>query len=432
MRLRLTGLWKHPDFVKLWVGHTVSELGSGITGQALPFTALLVLGASAGQMGLLAAVAEVPVLLFSLFAGVWVDRLRRRPILIAADIGRALVLATIPVAALMGVLSLGQLFVVAALVGVLSLFFSVAYRSYLPALVQRDRLVEGNSKLSASGSVAEITGPAIGGVLVQWLSAPFAILLDAVSFLFSAVAVGAIRAQEPKPNARDEGSNVWREIGEGLRVVLRNPVLRALAICSGIFTFFGNFFVLYPLYAVRDMGMPPGVVGVLVGAGGIGALVGAALVGRVTRRFGIGPTLIGSLSFAGVVGLPIVLVNGPLPLSVAVFFASQLIGDIAIAVYMITDMSLRQASVPDRLLGRANASMGFLVGGLAPVGALLGGALGEIIGARLTLTIAILAITFAPIWLFFSPARNLREPPDAGEETQVAQPPVLPAPNVKQ
>jgi MFS family permease len=419
MGLKLTGLWRHPDFAKLWVAHTVSGLGTGITGQALPFTALLVLGASAGDMGLLAACAGAPVLLVILFAGVWADRLRRRPILIAADIGRAALLVTIPAAAVLGVLSLGQLFIVAALVESLSLFFNVAYRSYLPTLVQRERLVEGNSKLSAGGSVAEISGPALGGVLVQWLSAPFALLFDAASFLFSALFLGSIRTPEPPSAPPEERQSVRSEIGEGLRVVLSNPVLRALAACSGTFTFFGNFFhALYALYAVRDMGMPPGIVGVLIGAGGIGALVGAVLVGPITRRFGVGPTLIGSLTFAGIVGLPIVLVNGPLPVSVAVFFATQLVGDIAICIYLVTDMSLRQALVPDRLLGRANASMGFLVGGLGPVGALLGGLLGELIGARLTLTVAITAITLAPLWLFFSPARTLREPPTISEEAE--------------
>ncbi|MDQ5825262.1 MAG: MFS transporter [Chloroflexota bacterium] len=415
MGLRLTGLWRHPDFTKLWVAQTVSSLGTGITGQALPFTAILVLGASAGDMGLLAAASQLPVLAI-LFAGVWADRLRRRPILIAADVGRAALLVTIPVAAVLGVLGMGQLFAVAMLVEALSLFFSVAYRSYLPTLIPREQLVDGNSKLSAGGSVAEISGPAVGGVLVQWLTAPFAILFDAASFLFSALFLGAIRTSEPLPAPPEERKSVRNEIGEGLQVVLRNRVLRALAACSGTFTFFGNFFhALYVLYAMRDQGIPPGIVGVLVGAGGAGALVGAVLVGPVTRRFGVGPTLIGSLTFSALVGFPIVLVDGPLPFTIAVFFAAQLIGDIAIAIYLINDMSLRQAMVPDRLLGRANASMGFLVGGLGPVGALVGGALGELIGARYTLAIAIIAISLAPLWLFFSPARTLREAPVIAE-----------------
>lgn len=413
MGLRLAGLWRNPDFARLWVAHTVSSLGTGITSQALPFTAILVLGASAGDMGLLAAASQLPFVFVTLFAGVWVDRLRRRPILIAADIGRAALLFTIPVAAVVGVLSLGQLFVVAMLVESLTLCFAVAYRSYLPALVQRERLVEANSKLSASGSVAEISGPALGGVLVQWLTAPFAILFDAASFLFSALFLGAIRTSEPPPRPAEERQGVRSEIVEGLQAVLRNPVLRALAACSGTFTFFGNFFhALYVLYAVRDHGMPPGIVGVLVGAGGIGALVGAFLVGPVTRRFGVGPTLMVSLTFSALVGSSILLVSGPLPLSIAVFFAAQLVGDVAIAIYLINDMSLRQAMSPDRLLGRVNASMAFLVGGLGPVGAVLGGVLGELIGARLALAIAVVAISLAPLWLFFSPARTLRELPN--------------------
>jgi MFS family permease len=410
-------LWRNRDFVKLWVGQTVSELGSGITSQALPFTALLVLSATPAQMGLLAAVAQLPMLLFSLLAGVWVDRLRRRPLLIAADLGRALLLASIPLAWVLGILRLEQLFVVAGLVGILSLFFNVAYRSYLPALVRRDQLVEGNSKLSASGSVADMGGVALGGILVQWLSAPIAMLFDAVSFVCSAFAVGLIRTPEP-PKAVEEGENVRQEVAEGLRLVLGNKVLRALAGSSGTFAFFGNFFhALYALYAVRELGIPPAIVGVLIGAGGVGAFVGALLVGRVTRRFGLGATLMGTLVFEALVQMPILLAGGSLPVSVAILMAVQLVGDVAISIYLISEVSLRQAVVPDRLLGRANASMGFLVGGLGPVGALLGGALGEAIGLRWTLLIAMLStMVIAPLWLFFSPVRSLREQPDAPQE----------------
>jgi MFS family permease len=410
-------LWGNRDFVKLWVGQTVSELGSGITSQALPFTALLVLAATPAQMGLLAAVAQLPVLLFSLLAGVWVDRLRRRSLLIAADLGRALLLGSVPLAWALGLLRLEQLFLVAGLVGILSLFFNVAYRSYLPVLVKRDQLVEGNSKLSASGSVADMGGVALGGILVQWLSAPIAILFDVVSFVCSALAVGFIRTPEP-PKVVEEQENVRQEIAEGLRLVLGNRVLRALAGSSGTFAFFGNFFhALYVLYAVRELGIPPAIVGVLIGAGGVGAFVGALLVGRVTRRFGLGATLMGTLIFEALVQMPILLAGGSLPVSIAILMATQLVGDVAISIYLISEVSLRQAIVPDRLLGRANASTGFLVGGLGPVGALLGGALGEAIGARWTLLIAMLGMMgIAPLWLFFSPVRSMREQPGAPQE----------------
>jgi MFS family permease len=407
-------LWRNRDFVKLWVGHTVSELGSGITSQALPITAVLVLAATPPQMGILAAVADIPVLLFSLLAGVWVDRLRRRPLLIAADLGRALLLGSIPLAWALGILRLEQLFIVAGLVGVLSLFFNLAYRSYLPALVRREHLVEGNSKLTASGSVADMSGVTLGGILVQLLSGPIAILFDAVSFVCSAISVSLIRTPEP-PKAAESQENVRQEIAEGLRLVLGDKILRALAGSSGTFSFFGNFFhALYVLYAMKELGIPPAIVGVLIGAGGVGAFVGALLVGRVTRRFGLGATLIGTLVFEALVQVPILLAGDSLPVSVAILMTTQLVGDVAIAIYLISEVSLRQAVVPDHLLGRANASTAFLVGGLGPIGAVLGGALGEVIGLRWTLLIAMLStMIIAPLWLFFSPVRSMHEHPGA-------------------
>ena len=241
-----------PDFTKLWLGRTVSELGSGIGGTALPLAAVLVLKATPLQMGLLAAIGAAPVLVVGLPAGAWVDRLRRRPILIAADVGRAVLLISIPLAALLHVLRIEQLYVVAALVGVLAVFFDVADQSFLPSVVPRESLVEANSTLGASASVAEIGGPALAGVLVQWLSAPVAILFDAVSFLFSALCVGLIRAPDPPPQRIEQRQSLGRDIAAGLRLVLRHPVLRALAGSSGTFNFFGSFVgALYFLYAIR-------------------------------------------------------------------------------------------------------------------------------------------------------------------------------------
>src|SRR5689334_16145822 len=222
---RRKGLWQHPDFVKLWTAQTISQFGSGIGGTALELTAVLVLAATPAEMGLLGAIGSAPVLVIGLLAGVWVDRLRRRPILMAADIGRALLLLSIPLAFVFGVLHIVQLYVVAALVGVLTVFFDVADQSLLPTLVHRDQLVEANSKLGTSSSLAEIGGPALGGVLVQVLKAPFAIVIDAVSFLLSALALSLIRKVEPAP-VPEEHSSVRRDVQEGLRVVLGNPVLR--------------------------------------------------------------------------------------------------------------------------------------------------------------------------------------------------------------
>jgi predicted MFS family arabinose efflux permease len=420
MRWKRNGLWREPDFLKLLTGQTISKFGSHISGVALPLTALLVLSATPVQMGILVALEGAPVLLVGLFVGVWVDRLRRRPILIACDLGRALLLGSIPLAAALGVLRVEQLYLVAALAGILTVFFDIANQSYLPALVERERLVEANSRLGSSDSLAEITGPALGGGLVQLLSAPFAIIIDALSFLSSALCVGAIHKPEAPPAPSTERQNVWREIAAGMGLVARQPVLRALAGGMCTFEFFGGFFgTLYTLYAVRDLGMPPALVGVLIGLGGVGALLGSFVVGRVVRRLGVGRALIGAMIFAAALQLLVPLARGPLALAVLMMAMPQVIGDVGWAVFLIGEVSLRQSVIPDRLLGRANASMQFFTRGVSPLGALLGGALGALIGARLTLSIAVCGILLGSLWLIFSPIRTLRDQPAPAEEAEV-------------
>src|SRR6266480_4344205 len=289
MRHDRTGLWGNSDFVKLWLGQTVSYFGRGITGIALPLTAVLVLAATPAQMGILGALDGVSVMVIGLLAGVWVDRLRRRPLLIATDLGRAFILGTIPLAALLGVLRIGQLYVVAALAGMLTVLFNVANPAFLPSLIPQESLVEGNSKLGMSDSLAEIGGPAVAGPLVQLISAPFALLFDALSFLFSACCLGLIHTPELPPAVLEQRNSIWHDLVEGLRVVLENPLLRALAASAGIFSLFGNFIgALYALYIIRQLGAPAIFLGLLVATGGVSALVGAFLAERVVRRFGLG------------------------------------------------------------------------------------------------------------------------------------------------
>jgi MFS family permease len=408
------GLWRHPDFMKLWLGQTVSQFGSHITGAALPFVAFLTLGATPVQLGILGAMGSLPILLFGLVAGVWVDRLRRRPILIGADLGRALILGTIPLAAVLGALRIELLYVVAALVGILTVFFDVAYATILPSLVPRRQLVEANSKLGSSSALAEIGGPSLAGFLVQLISAPFAILIDAVSFLVSAAGIGLIRTAEPPPPPRGERQHLGRDIAEGLRLVAGQPILRALAGSAATSTFFGNFIgVLYSIYCVQELGIPPALVGIMIGLGGVGAFFGTLVTGSVTRRLGVGRSIIGAILFATVINAAIPLAWGPPLLVAGILMATQVIGDIAWPVHSINEQSLRQALVPDRLLGRANASMQFLIGGVAPLGALLGGWLGETIGMRPTLGIAIGGLLLSTLWLIFSPVRTLRAMPAA-------------------
>src|SRR5579859_3071521 len=295
-----SGLWRHPDFLKLWVGETVSQFGSLVGGTALQFAAILVLGASPLQIALLVVASRLPSFLAGLFAGVWVDRLRRRSILIAADCGRALLLATIPAAALLGILRIEQLYAVAFLTGILTTFFDVAYQSYLPTLVERDDLVEGNSKLATTAAIAEISGFGIAGWLVQIITAPFAILVDAASFLVSAVAVWLIRAPEPPESRSPENNNFLLEAREGLRVVARNPYLRAMAVTTFILEFsFQIIGAVITVFGLRELGFSPGILGVICAGGGISGLVGSVLAAPAAGLGGMGRAMVGGVLMMG-------------------------------------------------------------------------------------------------------------------------------------
>lgn len=411
MRRRLRGLWRHPDFMRLWAGQTISIFGSLIGGTALQFTAILFLHASAFQIGLLSAATLAPGFAAGLVAGVWVDRLRRRPLLIIADIGRALALATIPLAAMMGRLTIDQLYVVAFVNSILTVLFDVAYRSYLPSLVGRDDLLEGNSKLSASASVAEVGGFGIAGWLVQWLSGPAAILIDAISFVVSAFSLGAIRTREPAMPPVHESANMAREIGEGLREVLHHPVLRMLAGGNFLLHFCGHgiYGSIVVLFMSRGLGFSPGLLGLTWAVGGISALVGAMAAAPLTRRLGTGRAMIFGLLLGSITGFFIPLAQGGTMLAVALLIMAQL-GDGANTVYEINQLSLRQAIAPERLMGRINASMHFIEQGAALLGAVVGGLLGDTIGLRPTLLLGASGGLIVAILLALSPLRDIEGP----------------------
>jgi len=415
-----TSLWSNPDFVKLWAGQTVSKFGTHITGAAMAAVAVIVLQATPAQMGWLGALAGLPILLVSLFAGVWVDRLRRRPILIAADLGRGFILLSIPLAALAGLLQMPQLYAVALLVGLLNVLYSVADQSYLPAVVSRDKLVEANARIGASDSLAEVAGPSLAGVLMQWLGAPYAIFVDVGTYLFSATSLALIRRREPAPEPRTR-PNLWREMLEGLRIVMRHPILRALMATTATHRFFGNFIgTIYWLFLVRDLGLSPAIVGVSIGIGGVGAFIGTLIAERLTLRFGIGRSIIGSLVvvplFSGFLLLPITTWSSSVV--TGLIFAVQLIGDIFWSVFFINVISLRQAVIPAQILGRASASLDFVGEGAAPIGALVGGMIATLIGARWTWLAGAAGILAGSLWLIFSPVRRLHShhpselPPD--------------------
>lgn len=408
-------LWHNRDFLWLWSAQTVSQFGSEITGLALPLVAIIVLDASTFEVAALAVIDWLPFVLFSLAAGVWIDRLPRRPILIAADWGRAAALASIPLAFLLDVLTLAQLYVVGLVVGTLTMLFDLAYQSYLPSLVQRGQLGEGNSKLEVSRSAAQVTGPGIAGVLISVLTAPYAILVDAVSFVGSALSLSRIKSREEGSSKhRAERTRFHAEIGEGLRYTLRNPIQRAFIGFVAPMNLFSNMlFAIYLVYAVRELDLSPTTIGVIFSLGSVGSLVGALSANRIARRLGIGRSLI-AVSVVGGLGLLLIpLASGGLVIPLLVL-ASMAFGFFVLN-YFVTGVSLVQATTPDHLLGRTNASRRFVVQSMIPAGALLGGALGTLIGLRPTLAIGAGGAALSVIPLFFSPLRGIARFEDAEE-----------------
>ena len=387
MRFPRSGLWRHADFLRLWSGQAISEFGSLVGGTALQFTAILLLDASPLQVAVLGAATLVPGFLFGLLAGVWVDRLRRRPILIGADIGRALVLATIPLAWAFELLRLEQLYAVAFFTGTFTFLFEVSYRSYLPTLVRRSELIEANSKLTASSAVTEVGGFGVAGWLVQLINGPLTILVDAFSFLGSAYFLRSIRTPEPAAASPRERRAVLREILDGLRLVLDNRLLRATAASAITLDFSMRVFgAVVLLYMINDLGFQPGVLGMIFAVGGVSSLIGSVVAARAGRVLGLGRAMVGGLVVFGLSQLLIPIAQGPMVV-VAIYLIVQQFGDGAYVVREVSEVSLRQAITPEPFLGRMNASFRF--GGMAAMllGTLAGGLLGEAIGLRLTLVL---------------------------------------------
>jgi MFS family permease len=414
MRLRFNGLWRDVNFMKLWAGQAISLFGSQITFLALPLTAVLVLDATPAQMGILVAVEALPSLLMGLFVGVWVDHYRRRPILIVADLARAVLLCVVPVAAILDLLRIEHLYIVGFLVSVLGLFFGVAHRSYLPSLVGREHLVEANSKLELGNSVAEIVGPGVAGGLVQVVTAPIAIAADAISSLVSALFLGSIRVSEPVRKPSEQQQNIGKEIGEGLELVLRDRLLRSIAGClSTLYLFNSVLEAVFILYVTQELQIGAGLLGLIFAVGSVGFLVGAILPGWVARRFGWGPGIIVGLLLVGLSDLLIPLVRGSVVVSVALaaLMTAQFFFGLGLVIFNVGQVSLRQAMTPDELQGRMNATMTFLAGAVVPLGGLLGGALGETIGLRPTLLLAACGEILSVLWLLLSPIRSQREQP---------------------
>ena len=411
------GLWRHRDFLNLWTAETVSQLGSQISQIGLPLVAIIVLEASAFEVALLGVIEFAPFILISLPAGVWVDRLRRKPILVTADLGRALLLASIPVAYWLDALTIWQLYVVGFVVGVLTVFFDVSYQAYLPSLVSRQQLIDGNSKLEISRSGAQLAGPGLGGALVQVLTAPVAVLVDAISFLASAIFLVRIRKQEQAPTRaeRQAGPGMKTELKEGLAWVLGNRYLRWIAASTATFNFFSNMlFAVFLVFAVRVLELGPGVIGLIFAVGSVGYLVGALLANRVSRRFGVGPDDHHRRSRLDLVAPA----RGSRRRRIRFRFviAGLVISSMGIPIYNITQVSFRQAITPERLQGRMNSVMRFVVWGVIPLGSLVGGALATWFGLRSAIWAGAIGMSLAALPVLLSPVRTLREMPEPVEE----------------
>ncbi|SES48622.1 MFS transporter [Actinokineospora terrae] len=397
----------HPGFRLLWVGDTIAQFGTAIASVVLPLLAVGVLHATPGQMGVLVAAETAAFLLIGLPAGAWVDRVRRRPLMIRMDLVRAALLLSIPVAGWLGVLSFTQLVVVALLVGTCTVFFDIAYQSYLPALVGRDHLMEGNAKLQASQSVAVFSGPALGGGLTGLIGAATTLAGTGLGYLASALCLSRITADEPRPE-RLPDRNLRAEVAEGLRFVVTNRRLRAIAGCTTSWNlFYGVQGAVLVLFMVRVLGLTPAVVGLVLGLTGVGGILGAAVSARVVRALGQARAIWLVPTVGALFGPLVPLADPDWRLGLIV------LGEVAIGftgvVYNVAQISYRQAICPDHLLGRMNASIRFLVWGTLPLGALAGGALGTALGIRQTMWIAVAGWALSCLWVVFSPLRTERD-----------------------
>ena len=417
-------LWQNSAFVRLWGAATISIFGSLVTRIALPLAAILVLGAGALEVAVLRGLELGATLVVGLVAGAWVDRLRRRPVLIWADLGRAALLSSVPIAFALGVLTFWQLLAVSGLAAILTTFFDSADNAYLPTVVERDRLVDANSALAASGSASEFMAFGVSGFLVQLLTAPIAIAVDAVSFLVSAVLLGSIRHEEAPPPPKADRERVIDEIREGLRLVIHDPVLRAFAGAQmALSALWGIFGATWFLFVLDELQLDPWVLGVVAGVGGASSFIGAVVASRATKRWGIGPVAIVAMLLSAIGNAFIPLAPAGLPLiAIGCLVMQQLVADSAVTVYDITEVSVRQTLVRDRALGRVSSTFNVAAMLAQLTATLAAGVLAEVIGLRATSWLAPIGGLVAAVILWASPVRTLLVLPERPDDEQVDTP----------
>jgi MFS family permease len=420
----LTSLFRHRDFRLLWAGDTISQFGTFAGQTVLPLLAVTVLAASPFEMGVLNAAENAAFLLIGLPAGAWIDRMRRRPLMLCADAVRAVLLLSIPVAAWLHALTLAHMVAVAFVVGICTVFFDVSYQSYLPTLVGRGQLVEGNAKLQASQSVAQVGGPAVGGGLAQLVGAASATLLTGIGFVASFLFLVRIRTVEPVPERVPE-RRLWPEVGAGLRFVFGHPVIRAIAMTGTIAGFFLSVeLAVLVLFLLHDIGLSSGQVGLVIAAGGVGGLLGGLTARWWYRRIGNARAIWVSVIGIGVSELLLPL--GQPGWLVGVIVLGQFGVGYCAVVHNVAQVSFRQSVCPDHLLGRMNASMRFMIWGAFPLGSFTGGVLGELVGVRSTLWVGAIGLALATVPVLLSPLRRMvstpTTTPDPADHGQPAPP----------
>jgi len=410
------GLWRHADFLRLWSAQTVSAFGARIAREGLPMAAVVALAASPAQLGVLAAFSMGPSVIVGLFGGGMVDRARRRPILIASDLARALVLASVPAAAVLHLLGMPHIYAASALVGGFSVVFNIADHAYLPVLVEREQLVDGNAKLAATESIAEIGGPTAAGILFQAFTAPLALAVNAATYLVSALFLMGIRKVEPPLPASAPPGHVLSDFTAGLKIAMSHPVVRPLLLITTASALFGSFYsALYTLYCIRVLGLTTAMLGLTIAAGGVGALIGAGLVKPLVGRLGIGSSLLVAWIATSASSLLIPFAWGGPVAAMAFLVAAQLLGDSLGTVVEIAARTIRQSVLPLEVMGRVGAVFAAAGGATGVAGALLGGWLGSSVGPREALVVASAGLIAAPLLGVLSPLRTLvtAEPPEA-------------------
>ncbi|BCB04796.1 MFS transporter [Bacillus sp. KH172YL63] len=401
-------LFQNKSFMKFWIGQTISMFGSQISVMALPLTAVLIFDASPMEMGIYMGMATAPYLVIGLFAGVWVDRVRRRPLMLTSNLLSAAILSLIPVLAWLDLLTISLMYIILFLFGSTRVVFELAYLSFIPSIVGQNEIADANSKIHSTVSVAKVAGPSLAGFLISLVTAPFAILIDSVSFIVSYFVLRRIPVEEPLPKVKTV-NNIWKEIGLGLKTIFTHRILLSLSASTATINFFHTTFsAVFMIFLVKNVHLTPLEIGLVMSIGSIGTLIGAFTAKKVSDRIGIGPSIIGS-TISIVLGTFIIF-STPTSVWIALPLLAfgQFFTGFGNTVYLVNQVSLRQSITPNNLLGKVNASSRFLTRGVMPIAGLFGGVIGTLFGLRTALLITVLGYTIAVLWLIFSPVKTVR------------------------